>query len=322
MRRCIMAALFMALFLLAGCGNHGINEDLIGIWVVDDAAARGTELQLNADGTGRRWALPGVTGEVFDWTATDTELRINRRNAAADEVANERWDFTLADGILRKESRQDRTLVRTFYQENALGHPDAALVGAWAWNDDLLFEYHFSADGTGLRGYTNHFEAFSWGMREGVIRMRFNDAPPPGYTRHQSWDVTLTGDALRLQNRISGQAFHYTRDMLIGIIDPAFIGRWVWEAYPLWRYHFEYDGTGTRGIPAHGTQQAQIDRIIWGVHNNELRILPSPLPALGQPQQRIVHLSALERWAFTLDNGVLALENLNDPEMVFVYVKE
>ncbi|MCL2387877.1 MAG: hypothetical protein FWC89_10075, partial [Defluviitaleaceae bacterium] len=203
----VLTLMFVTTLALASCGEgnsstRATREDLVGVWVVDSGSGRGTTLSLNDDGTGRRGGFPG---ETFDWSMSGTTLRINRRNAPAREESNERWRFTIEGDVLRLESRQQTGLTRTHFRDGALGEPDPAIIGIWAWNTNAYWEYQFDADGSGRRGEHGSFTAFTWGVTDETLRIRLNSTPNvAGVLRNESWRFTIgsgdNGETLRLES--------------------------------------------------------------------------------------------------------------------------
>ena len=100
----MVVVLLVGVVALTGCGGgRGGDENLVGTWTWDmDSSFR---YVFNADGTGTR----GFTGaiESFTWsTRSGDELRINRNNAPAGEIRNERWTYTISGDTLTIDSRQ------------------------------------------------------------------------------------------------------------------------------------------------------------------------------------------------------------------------
>jgi len=315
----LLAFVFLAtaVLVLTSCSNQSVNPDLVGMWVRENNP--GLTMSLNDTGGGRRGGTPG---EAFDWTASSSELRINRRNAPSREIANERWNFTLENDVLRIASRQQSGLVRYYLRDGAVGEVDQALVGTWAWEGDLFWEYVLNPDGTGERGTPGDMAAFTWGVVDGVMRLRLNSVPV-GHVRNQHWDFTITGDNLHLSNRHNNDAFNYIRDGGMGTPDLDLVGRWNWDEYPNWRYHFNEDGTGNRGVPVTAQTPNTMARIYWGVTaNGELRILPQVPVALGQVYRADRTINNLERWGFTIDGDALHLQNLDNPSEAYYYTRD
>jgi len=304
--------LFAAMLSLTGCDSQGINPDLVGTWVMDNDL--GITMTLNESGGGRRG---GVPGEAFDWTASDRELRINRRNAPSREIQNERWNFTLEGDVLRIESRQQTGLVRYHIRDGSVGEVEPAVVGTWTWDDNLFWEYIFNADGTGTRGFYDDITNFDWGVVDGIIRMRLRGVPV-GYINNEHWNFTINGDSLRLESRHNtNRVFSYTRDNGLGDADAALVGQWNWDDDPSWRYILNDDGTGFRG------QFNSSIRLFWGVNaQGELRILPQPQVVLGQPHRPVYDITALERWDFSINGDALRLESLQEIGTMFEYTRE
>jgi len=310
---------------LTGCeGSSEEMPNLEGTWV--RYRDLGYTMTLNADGTGRRG---GISGESFDWTTTRRELRINRRNARSNEIANERWSVSLENDILRIESRQQSGLVRTYIRDGAVGEVDQSLVGAWYWNTNFFWEYVFDADGTGRRGIMGEMSSFTWGVVDDTMRIRLNTVPA-GHSRNEHWTFDIDDGSLRLENRHdSRQAFSYIRNDghgALGAVDPALVGRWHWdnEDYPTWRYLFNDDGTGNRGRPADVPRfMGALYPIYWGVVDGELRILPQQLSDIGVRVFRSVYnVNLIEYWTFDIDGYILQMENIEDSSQSFEYTRE
>ena len=307
-----------ATLLLTGCDSQGVNPDLVGTWVYQRDL--GVTMRLDDDGTGRRGGLPG---ETFDWTASSSELRINRRNAPAREIENERWNFTLDGDVLRIESRQQAGTVRYHLRDGVVGEVDSAFIGSWAWDGNIFWEYVFNADGTGTRGLPDDMDGFTWGILDDMLRIRLNSVPL-GAARNEHWNFTLSGDSLDLVNRhASSQAFSYTLDGSIGAPDPALVGQWNWNEDYTWSYIFNDDGTGTRGQPVRHNQPVNIIRIYWGVTSTgELRILPQEPAQIGQVRRSITDIGSVESWSFDIDGDTLRLQYVQDSNVAFDYTRD
>ena len=98
---------------LTGCigGNGEQDEALVGQWVWDGDSTY--VYDFNSDGTGQRGG--GHFGvETFTWSTSGDELRINRDQAARDEIRNERWNYTISGDVLTIESRQEAGMIFSY----------------------------------------------------------------------------------------------------------------------------------------------------------------------------------------------------------------
>ncbi|MCL2363310.1 MAG: hypothetical protein FWC71_01450 [Defluviitaleaceae bacterium] len=192
--------LFVLTGLLTGCGGGEIYEDLVGRWQSTQSMAM--MFTFNEDGTGSR------RGETFTWSVSGDTLRINRdrQYVESGEIRNERWTFTIGDNqTLRLSSQQERGFILNF---NQVGIVDPALASTWEWNDDPTWRYVFGEAGGGNRGFEGDVNHFIWGMVNGQLRIFALGAT----NVTDSWNVTITGNTLRLQNtRNASEVFYYTR---------------------------------------------------------------------------------------------------------------
>ena len=84
---------------------------------------------------------------------------------------------------------------------------DPALVGMWLWDEDGIFEYTFSAVGTGMRGWPEHgLVPFMWEAVDGVLVI--TDGV---YSEH--WAYYIDGDVLTTSSlQVQDLIFSYIRN--------------------------------------------------------------------------------------------------------------
>lgn len=119
--------------------------------------------------------------------------------------------------------------------------------------------------------------------------------------------VPVEGDVFMYSNRVFIPLQSAIR-MFSDTMYIPLIGTWVWEGYEGYRYIFNSDGTGNRGIPG-----VDIAEFIWEVHGYELHI-----NLLGYVPAGIIRY---ERWAFYYDDYVLILDSLQAFDFWFMYFR-
>jgi len=196
-----LVALMALSILLTGCGGSGeVYEGLVGRWRTPGFP--GMTYTFNDDGTGQRGS------ETFTWSVSDDTLRLNRDRefVGSGEIRNERWTFSIGTNRrLSISSQQQRGLVVNLDQ---VGDVYEALVGTWNWDVDPSWRYVLQETGNGNRGVEGNTDVFLWGVIDGQLRIFFSMGD--GLT--DSWDATITGDTLRLQNtQDAGEVYYYNR---------------------------------------------------------------------------------------------------------------
>ena len=92
--------------------------------------------------------------------------------------------------------------------------------------------------------------------------------------------------------------------------DSNLFGLWRWESYTIWRYIFNEDGTGERGVNG-----VQIENFTWNTSGDVLRIdLTGELIMENQLRN--------ERWMYTISGNTLVLSSLQDEAFVFTYIRD
>jgi len=86
------------------------------------------------------------------------------------------------------------------------------------------------------------------------------------------------------------------------------VGTWEWEYFYDWRYVFNADGTGDRGIPG-----VETETFTWSVSGSRLYINRDFAP-VDEIQNEI--------WTFLIDNNRLALLSQQVHEMMFNYFRQ
>jgi len=124
-------------------------------------------------------------------------------------------------------------------------------VGIWAWDEDVAYEYHFFADGTGRRGWDDTIQTFTWsiGIAGGLVITL--DEPVPGHPVVEVWGYVIAGDVLTLQ--FEDLKYSYIRVGAANEVEtiggsPELVGLWwAWNEGETFHYRFSADGTGSRG---------------------------------------------------------------------------
>jgi len=128
---------------------------------------------------------------------------------------------------------------------SAVDLSDHALVGTWNWDDNQLWQYHFNADGTGARGFSDSMESFTWST-QGNGQIRINSF----IILRENWSYSMDGDALTLSsNQVAGVTYIYIRDGAPPRISYALIGEWLFDDNILFELVLDADGTGRIGLP-------------------------------------------------------------------------
>ena len=93
-------------------------------------------------------------------------------------------------------------------------------------------------------------------------------------------------------------------------IDMALVGLWRWDGMTIWRYIFNEDGTGERGING-----VQIEQFTWSTVSNITLNINIVSELLFEEQLRY------ERWAYRIRGNQLTLESLQDETMIYTYFR-
>lgn len=102
--------------------------------------------------------------------------------------------------------------------------------------------------------------------------------------------------------------------------DNPLIGTWTWPLMPEWRYVFNADGTGNRGVP--GILLEQFDW--WTVGNDHLRLnLTGGYEAALEEvlAAGYDYLELEESWTFTISGNNLTIESRQIPGAVLTYTR-
>jgi len=110
-------------------------------------------------------------------------------------------------------------MMAAFWAEAALDAETAAeqrgydLIGTWAWDDDSNFTYIFSADGTGMRGFPENMETFTWSTAaDGELEIHVDGPIGMFGLVEEQWSYTVSGDALTVTSRQAvNMSYRYTR---------------------------------------------------------------------------------------------------------------
>jgi len=293
----------MGVFAFAGCiGTPNTGEvapHLVGTWIFADY--EGVRYVLNDDGTGIR-GLQGEEEPITWGVVDDNEFRVRREGSVPSrEIRNERWGYTLRDGVLRLESLQVNNMVETFHQLGFVGTPNTALVGRWNWNDEPAWHYELNSDGTGTRGSFTDMVEFLWGTVGNVLHIQLQGNIPADYIRNERWNFNLSGDALTLDAINFDATWSYTRCIGPGEIYANLVGAWVWNNDSTWAYVFHEDGTGTMGSPG------EIFVIRWGV--------------VGEQILLFFQGSLVDTMTFQITGNSLITESIHSPGIIYGYTR-
>ena len=88
-----------------------------------------------------------------------------------------------------------------------------------------------------------------------------------------------------------------------GSQDEALVGMWVWDEGEAYEYHFNADGTGTRGAEA----LDMVEEFTWTTNNDELRMN--------------ITGGINERWTYVIADGVLTITSRQATDMEYSYIK-
>ena len=111
---------------------------------------------------------------------------------------------------------------------------------------------------------------------------------------------TITGDSFTFPPYTTGGAGQ-TQPPIGQDGRHALVGIWNWDNDPAWQYFFHPDGEGTRG--GAGAPIAHFD---WHTQGDVLYITTERME---------------ERWRFAISGNQLTLINAQDPNMIFVYIR-
>ncbi|MCL1883752.1 MAG: hypothetical protein FWF81_08380 [Defluviitaleaceae bacterium] len=199
-------ALILIIFSLTACGEENY-EYLIGTWYWD---GDGAYIQtFNEDGTGERGFPENM--ETFVWTTTGSRLNINRDHPRGirGEIREERWNFSVEDGVLTIDSRQNSDRVYSYVFAAEHEHPEN-LLGAWHWDDNSDFLYTFNPDGSGTRGFPVSPEYITWFVIDSRLHI-YSPNEEMG-VRGEMWSFSIRNEALVLDSlQNEGTSFNYSR---------------------------------------------------------------------------------------------------------------
>ncbi|MCL2521527.1 MAG: DUF5640 domain-containing protein [Erysipelotrichales bacterium] len=91
-----------------------------------------------------------------------------------------------------------------------------------------------------------------------------------------------------------------------GEINQDFVGTWEWLHGPEWRYVFNADGTGNRGVPG------DTETFSWSTNNDRININRNQA-ASGEIRN--------ERWSFIISGNSLTLNSLQEAGLSFSYIR-
>jgi hypothetical protein len=282
--------------MLSGCAE-GHDEALIGVWRWYEYGE--TTYEFMADGTGVR----GLAGspDTFRWSTNGAQLDI-RRDVRDGYLRNERWLFQIEDDILNLTNLRDFDQRWSYIFDS--GENYAALVGTWRWEDYGDYAFILNADGTGVRGFTDETETFTW-TTTGTRLVISRDAQD-SLRRSERWTFDVDGDVLTIDNQqFDDLTWRYFSDSLAQ--DENLVGTWVFDASDAFSYVFEADGTGTRGTAD------ESENFTWTTTNDRLLIHAPEL---------VFFYQHWERWTYTIYSNTLTLENQILPDRIFTYTRQ
>ena len=308
----VLAGLFIV--FATGCFGGSPGEavpELVGTW-----AYSGNDLweyNFFADGRGTRGFLGEVESFAWGVRPDSNELRIHREGSVPlREIRNERWTFSILNGMLRIDSLQVDGLTHTYHQRGFTGTPYSALVGRWNFADFLPYRLELNSDGTGTRGALLDTEEVRWGtvgssgtegrQSYGILHIYRLGNLDDDIIRHERWAFTIVEDSLYLHS----QQIDSIREVFVkcggpGEVYEPLVGDWAWNSDTTWQYRFNADGTGTMGTPG------ELAVIQWGVMDGELRLF--------------FHGSLWDALTFTVSGSTLSMESSFEPGIIYGYTR-
>ena len=185
------------------------------------------------------------------------------------------------------------------------------LVGIWAWDEGIGYEYHFFQDGTGRRGWDEEIQTFTWsiGVHQSGLVITL-DEPIPGHMGMEVWNYVIDGDVLTLSNMRF--EYSYIRVGAAGEVEtiggsPELVGIWAWDVDDVFEYHFFPDGTGIRGW-----SDETLQTFIWSTTNAGGLTM-----TMDDPGEYI----AVERWSYVINGDVLTITSRQVPGMEWSYIR-
>lgn len=183
------------------------------------------------------------------------------------------------------------------------------LVGTWFWDNNPNWVYVFNENGTGEYGCYGNRVPFTWNTYGSEVMIRCGGDEPMFGVRTRVWIFSVVGYSLRLVCPVDYSIMYdYTYHSVIGELEPALVGTWLYNGNPNWAYTFNEDGTGIRGI--YGNTLT----FVWGVTGNNISI-------------RILcdisyYYFRNELWYFTVTDDTFRLESVPEQgESIFYYTR-
>jgi len=184
-----------------------------------------------------------------------------------------------------------------------------AFVGIWAWDENVAYEYHFFADGTGKRGWDDMIQTFTWsiGIAGGLVMSL--DEPIQGSPFVEVWGYVIAGDVLTLQ--FEGLEYRYIRVGAANEVktvggSPELVG--LWWAWDEGDYRFSADGTGFR------SGGEVLLTFTWSTTNIGGLIMAFD----NMPEE----YASVERWSYSIINDdILILTSRQNPGMEYGYIR-
>lgn len=178
--------------VLTSCGfMEGQDESLVGEWRWNAEGAY--SYIFNEDGTGER-GFPETRG-TFTWSTRGDRLSITRDRVMRREIRNEVWTYEIYDGILTKASRQEANVQFSYVFDDA--EHNEALLGTWLWDLSENYTYVFNADGTGVRGFPDVRQPFTWTASDERLNIILARAPE-GEIREEMWTFAVDNYTLSI----------------------------------------------------------------------------------------------------------------------------
>lgn len=193
----LSGAVFIFGLFFSACSAQN-DELLVGTWHRAEEGA--ITYTFYADGTGER-GFP-EDRQYFTWgTTASGRLNIDRVGVAQGDggIREERWNYSIANGVLSLESRQVSGAEFVYVSAGAGGLAEE-LFGVWHWDERTEFAYLFAEDGTGVRGIFRDetAEEISWFTNH--TRLHIYSPNATFGVRGEMWTFSVDGDVLTLQS--------------------------------------------------------------------------------------------------------------------------
>ena len=290
MRYLLLAILFASTLALASCNTAGgTNPYLVGTWFWNDDSR--FEYTFNEDGTGIR----GWFGDEhpFTWSTNGATLRIRcQASRPMFNLRNERWGFYFEGNTVTLSSIQAIGVIYSYVRDGVVGDVYPLLVGTWAWDDNSFWAYVLNEDGTGYMGWPGEAIDLTWGVTDGVLRIRHEEEAHEYIPRNATWLFAIANGVLSLESP-SNEMYTYTKEERYWEVNPILLGTWFWDEDSRFEHTFAEDGTGIRGWPG------ELAPFIWSTSGYMLVIhCLAPVHFFGV---------SIELWNFILGEDTIRL---------------